>query len=64
MARFLPDNQALVALARDYQQMADDGLLLDEPEPFEALLDRWCTLSGKARHHAPLERRSLKAADR
>lgn len=30
----------------------------------EALLDRWCTLSGKARHHAPLERRSLKAADR
>lgn len=34
------DDEALATLADDYQQMVNDGLLLDEPEPFEALLDR------------------------
>jgi hypothetical protein len=30
----------LAKLAADYQQMVDDGLFLDDAEPFEALLDQ------------------------
>jgi hypothetical protein len=46
--QLVPDDQALATLAGDYQQMVDDGLLLDEPEPFEALLDRCRAIQEKA----------------
>jgi len=38
----------LTKLAADYQHMVDDGLLLDDAEPFDALLDRCRTIQQKA----------------
>jgi hypothetical protein len=38
--QLVPTGEALVALAKDYSQMIDDGLLLEEAEPFEALIER------------------------
>jgi hypothetical protein len=40
--QLVPTGAALAALARDYSQMIDDGLLLEEAEPFDALIER-CT---------------------
>lgn len=39
---------ALTKLAVDYQRMVDDGLLLDDAEPFEGLLDRCRAIETKA----------------
>ncbi|MET0962639.1 MAG: nucleotidyl transferase AbiEii/AbiGii toxin family protein [Noviherbaspirillum sp.] len=38
--QLVPENGALATLASDYQRMVSDGLLLDDAEPFEALLQR------------------------
>ncbi|MEI8326167.1 MAG: nucleotidyl transferase AbiEii/AbiGii toxin family protein [Betaproteobacteria bacterium] len=38
--QLVPDAVALAILAVDYQHMVDDGLFLDDVEPFEALLKR------------------------
>lgn len=38
--QLVPGDDALAKLAADYQHMVDDGLFLDDVEPFEALLDR------------------------
>jgi len=38
--RLVPEGPALEALADDYRRMVDDGLLLDDTEPFEVLMDR------------------------
>ena len=46
--QLVPADDALEKLAADYQQMVDDGLFLDEPEPFEALLDRCRAIQAKA----------------
>jgi len=46
--QLVPDDDALAKLAADYQQMVDDGLFLDEAEPFEALLDRCRVIQAKA----------------
>ncbi len=46
--QLVPDDDALAKLAADYQQMVDDGLFLDEVEPFEALLDRCRAIQAKA----------------
>lgn len=46
--RLVPDDSALAKLATDYQHMIDDGLFLDEVEPFEALMDRCNTIQRKA----------------
>jgi len=35
-----PSGHARTALAEDYQRMVQDGLLLDDAEPFDALLER------------------------
>lgn len=35
-----PTGEARPALADDYQRMLEDGLLLDDAEPFDALLER------------------------
>ena len=42
------DNSALAKLAADYQHMIDDGLFLDDAEPFEALLERCRVIQQKA----------------
>ncbi|MBB1602486.1 nucleotidyl transferase AbiEii/AbiGii toxin family protein [Variovorax sp. UMC13] len=44
----IPDDGALAKLATDYQHMIDDGLFLDEVEPFEVLMDRCGTIERKA----------------
>ena len=46
--QLVPDDGALAKLAADYQHMVDDGLFLDDVEPFEALLDRCRTIQEKA----------------
>jgi len=46
--QLVPDDGALAKLAADYQQMVDDGLFLDDAEPFEALLDQCRTIKAKA----------------
>ena len=46
--QLVPDDEALDKLAADYQQMVDDGLLLDEAEAFEALLDKCRAILAKA----------------
>jgi hypothetical protein len=38
--RLVPDDDALAKLAADYQHMVDDGLFLDDAEPFETLLNK------------------------
>jgi hypothetical protein len=38
--QLIPDDDALAKLAADYQHMIDDGLFLDDAEPFAALLER------------------------
>lgn len=43
-----PDDGALAKLAIDYQHMVDDGLFLDDAEPFESLLERCDTIQQKA----------------
>jgi hypothetical protein len=46
--QLVPHDDALEKLAADYQQMVDDGLFLDDAEPFEALLDRCRAIQEKA----------------
>ena len=40
--KLVPDGEALDALEADYKKMADDGILLDDAEPFAKLIER-CT---------------------
>ncbi len=42
-----PTGDAQRALAEDYQRMVEDGLLLDDAEPFDALLQRCQALADK-----------------
>lgn len=46
--QLVPGDKALAALASDYQHMIDDGLLLEEGEPFEILMERCATIERKA----------------
>ena len=46
--QLVPDDGALAKLAADYQHMVDDGLFLDDAEPFESLLARCSTIQQKA----------------
>jgi len=38
--QLVPEGAALATLAADYRHMVDDGLFLDDAEPFETLLDQ------------------------
>ena len=51
--RLVPDDGAFAKLAADYQHMIEDGLFLDEVEPFEALMDRCSTIQRKANTTSP-----------
>ena len=46
--QLIPDDDALAKLAADYQHMIDDGLFLDDAEPFDALLERCRVIERKA----------------
>lgn len=46
--QLVPDDEALAKLAADYQHMVDDGLFLDDAEPFELLLERCRAIQEKA----------------
>lgn len=46
--QLVPDDSALTKLRTDYQHMIDDGLFLDDAEPFEALLERCRAIQQKA----------------
>ena len=46
--QLVPDDSALAKLATDYQHMVDDGLLLDDAESFDALLERCRAIQQKA----------------
>ncbi len=46
--QLVPDDNALAKLAADYQRMVDDGLFLDDAEPFDVLLERCGAIQQKA----------------
>lgn len=46
--RLVPDGDALKALEEDYLRMVDDGLLLEEAEPFKALMARCADIASRA----------------
>ncbi len=48
-----PSGDARKTLAEDYQRMVDDGLLLDDAEPFDALLQRCHALALKVNAAVP-----------
>jgi hypothetical protein len=44
----VPDAEALKALEADYEKMAEDGILLDDAEPFGDLIEDCADLEGRA----------------
>ena len=50
--QLVPDGDARAALATDYAHMVEDGLLLDDAEPFEALIERCADIAGRANRAA------------
>lgn len=44
--RLVPTGDSLAALERDYSQMCDAGMILDEPPDFEDIIARLGTLAG------------------
>jgi hypothetical protein len=46
--QLIPDKDALAKLAADYQHMIDDGLFLDDAEPFDVMLERCRVIQQKA----------------
>ena len=46
--QLVPDAEALKVLEADYKKMTDDGILLDDAEPFEDLIKRCADLEKRA----------------
>ncbi len=46
--QLVPNDKALASLSLDYASMLDDGLLLGDAEPFEALLEQCRDLEARA----------------
>ena len=46
--RLVPNKSALTNLATDYQHMVDDGLLMDDAEPFDVLMAQCLEIQQKA----------------
>jgi len=44
----VPDNKALASLSLDYKTMLEDGLLFDDAEPFEKLMNQCRALEARA----------------
>jgi Nucleotidyl transferase AbiEii toxin, Type IV TA system len=51
--QLVPDDGALAKLANDYQHMVDDGLFLDDAEPFKALMERCQAIQQNANAKQP-----------
>jgi hypothetical protein len=45
--QLVPVDAARAALADDYQRMVEDGLLLDDAEPFDDLLEQCCAIADR-----------------
>jgi hypothetical protein len=50
--RLVPDGQALARLAEDYAAMVRDGLLLDDADSFDAIMERCQAIQDKANNAA------------
>lgn len=46
--KLVPEGETLRRLEADYQKMAEDGILLDDAEPFSALIERCAELEKRA----------------
>jgi len=46
--QLVPAGDGAKALAEDYARMVDDGLLLEEAEPFETLMERCADIATRA----------------
>jgi hypothetical protein len=46
--RLVPVGEGLAALSKDYGHMVDDGLLLEDAESFEALIERCAEIEAQA----------------
>jgi hypothetical protein len=51
--QLVPDYTALAKLADDYQRMVDDGLFLDDAEPFKTLMEQCQAIQQKANVKPP-----------
>lgn len=51
----VPAGDGAEALAEDYARMVDDGLLLEEAEPFETLMERCADIAARANSAAKLK---------
>jgi hypothetical protein len=47
LLQLVPGGEARAALASDYAQMIDDGLLLEDAEPFEVLIERCADIADR-----------------
>jgi len=52
--RLVPDRKTLSSLSLDYERMLEDGLLLDDAEPFEELIQQCRALETRANRPAPI----------
>lgn len=50
--RLVPEGTAAQSLAQDYTRMVDDGLLLEEAEDFQALMDHCGEIAQRANEEA------------
>lgn len=50
--RLVPGGDALAALGNDYRKIVDDGLLLEEAEPFDSLMARCAEIADRANRKA------------
>ena len=50
--RLVPEGDALKALENDYARMVEDGLLLEDAEPFEVLVERCADIAARANREA------------
>ena len=51
--QLVPSGVAHAVLADDYARMLADGMLLDESEPFDALMERCAAIEAKANAQRP-----------
>jgi hypothetical protein len=51
--QLIPDAEALTALEADYKKMANDGILLDDAEPFADLIKRCADIERRANATGP-----------
>ena len=54
--QLVPSGTAHTVLADDYAKMQADGMLLDENEPFDALMERCAAIEAQANVPGPLDR--------